>query len=41
MSEAQPLAAPAGEVTRVSFVLIPRFNMMTLTMLMEPMRIAN
>lgn len=25
----------------VSFVLIPRFNMMTLTMLMEPMRIAN
>ena len=30
-----------GEVTHVSFVLIPRFNMMTLTMLMEPMRIAN
>jgi transcriptional regulator GlxA family with amidase domain len=30
-----------GELTRVSFVLIPRFNMMTLTMLMEPMRIAN
>lgn len=27
--------------TTVSFVLIPRFNMMTLTMLMEPMRIAN
>lgn len=31
----------AGEVTRVGFVLIPRFNMMTLTMLMEPMRIGN
>ena len=27
--------------TRMSFVLIPRFNMMTLTMLIEPMRIAN
>lgn len=31
----------AGDITRVNFVLIPRFNMMTLTMLMEPMRIAN
>lgn len=31
----------AGDVTRVSFMLLPRFNMMTLTMLMEPMRIAN
>jgi transcriptional regulator GlxA family with amidase domain len=29
------------DATRVSFILIPRFNMMTLTMLMEPMRIAN
>ena len=27
--------------TQVCFVLLPRFNMMTLTMLMEPMRIAN
>ena len=27
--------------TLVSFVLLPRFNMMTLTMMMEPMRIAN
>lgn len=34
-------AAATAELTRVSFVLIPRFNMMTLTMLMEPMRIAN
>ncbi|MFN4142378.1 GlxA family transcriptional regulator [Aestuariivirga sp.] len=33
--------AAQGELTRVSFVLLPRFNMMTLTMLMEPMRIAN
>lgn len=31
----------AAEPTRVTFVLLPRFNMMTLTMLMEPMRIAN
>ena len=36
----EQLSDPA-EVTRVSFILIPRFNMMTLTMLMEPMRIAN
>jgi AraC family carnitine catabolism transcriptional activator len=33
--------AAANPLTRVSFLLIPRFNMMTLTMLMEPMRIAN
>lgn len=31
----------SSQITRVTFVLIPRFNMMTLTMLMEPMRIAN
>ncbi|MBM3519252.1 MAG: GlxA family transcriptional regulator [Alphaproteobacteria bacterium] len=30
-----------AESMRVCFVLIPRFNMMTLTMLMEPMRVAN
>jgi len=41
MTEAAEAGAVTGEVTRVSFVLIPRFNMMTLTMLMEPMRIAN
>ena len=41
MAEAAEAGAATGEVTRVSFVLIPRFNMMTLTMLMEPMRIAN
>ena len=41
MAESAEAIAATGEVTRVSFVLIPRFNMMTLTMLMEPMRIAN
>lgn len=41
MVETAEAGVAAGEVTRVSFVLIPRFNMMTLTMLMEPMRIAN
>lgn len=40
-SAATEPASAAGDLTRVSFVLIPRFNMMTLTMLMEPMRIAN
>jgi len=30
-----------SEPNHVSFVLLPRFNMMTLTMLMEPMRVAN
>jgi transcriptional regulator GlxA family with amidase domain len=29
------------EPTRVSFVLIPRFNMLTVTTMIEPMRIAN
>ena len=33
--------ASASELTRVVFVLIPRFNMMTLTTTIEPMRIAN
>ena len=32
---------PAPTPTRVTFVLIPRFNMMTLTTIIEPMRIAN
>lgn len=41
MAEATARVTTAADVTRVSFVLIPRFNMMTLTMLMEPMRIAN
>lgn len=31
----------ATNPTRVAFVLIPRFNMMTVTMAIEPMRIAN
>jgi len=30
-----------GEATRVAFVLVPRFNMMSLAALLEPMRIAN
>ena len=30
-----------SSATRISFVLVPRFNMMTLTTLIEPMRIAN
>lgn len=34
-------AAGAGQPARVLFVLIPRFNMMTLTTVIEPMRIAN
>jgi len=41
MAGSGDLGTVAGDLTRVSFVLIPRFNMMTLTMLMEPMRIAN
>lgn len=39
MSAAAP-AAPR-RLTRVAFVLVPRFNMMTLTTAIEPMRIAN
>lgn len=31
----------AGAVTSIAFVLIPRFNMMTLTTTIEPLRIAN
>ena len=41
MAQSGEALGEVGEVTHVSFVLIPRFNMMTLTMLMEPMRIAN
>lgn len=41
MTTSSVLDLSEGKLTRVSFVLIPRFNMMTLTMLMEPMRIAN
>ena len=32
---------PAAPVTRVTFALIPRFNMMSVTTSLEPMRIAN
>jgi len=31
----------AVQVTRVAFVLVPRFNMMSLVALLEPMRVAN
>lgn len=41
MAQSVDVGTVSGDVTRVCFVLIPRFNMMTLTMLMEPMRIAN
>ena len=41
MAQSDGTGSTQADVTRVSFVLIPRFNMMTLTMLMEPMRIAN
>lgn len=37
----QDRSGPGEPPTRLSFVLIPRFNMMTLTTLIEPMRIAN
>ncbi len=33
--------ASGGRHTRVAFVVVPRFNMMTLTTTIEPMRIAN
>ena len=36
-----PAASTTAVPTRVAFVLIPRFNMMTLTTAIEPMRIAN
>ena len=41
MAERHQTGTEAGEPTQVCFVLLPRFNLMTLTMLMEPMRIAN
>ena len=36
-----PVASSSGEAVALRFVVIPRFNMMTLTGLMEPPRIAN
>lgn len=33
--------SPSRQETRVAFVLVPRFNMMSLAALLEPMRIAN
>lgn len=33
--------ATQAEATQISFVVIPRFNMLTLTTIIEPMRIAN
>lgn len=35
------LRSPVAPVTRVTFVIVPRFNMATLISLIEPLRIAN